>query len=424
MRSIRFFALLILILGLIIAAYYWLKKEQTRSFRALTLVRINYPIFYDDMNYKGLETAINRNIKYLLRNPERRFRCGKDVITYRRMIESQKMLLNIVRQKPDIDELNKIIMERFKVYKASGRTGKGDVLFTGYYEPIFDASLRPDNVYKYPIYKRPKDLVIIDLSPFSRRFKGQRIIARIRGEKVLPYYSREEIELKGRLKGRGLEIAYLKSFVDTIFLQIQGSGKLRLPDGRIINVGYSISNGRQYRSIGKYLIDHGYITKKELSMQSIREFLNNRPDLRDELARYNPSYVFFRIRKDGPRGNINVLLTPRRSIALDYRLFPKGALAFIRTKKPVLDKNGHIIGWKKFGRFVLNQDTGGAIRGAGRVDIYFGTGKKAGLLAGSMKQMGELYVLVKRPTNQKEPFLIRKLREICYFLKKHFYSLN
>ncbi len=422
MKAIKFFIFIVFIL---IGCQPQTKREIRRPSEALSIVRINYPLFNDDMGYKELESAINRSIKYLLKlDPSKGFKYGKDIITCKEVIESQKMLLNMIRQRPDIDELNMMIMERFKVYKAAGRKGKGDVLFTGYYEPIFDARLKPDNVYKYPIYKRPRDLIVIDLGLFSRRLKGQKIIARISRRKVLPYYSREEIELKNRLKGRHLEIAYLKSFVDLMFLQIQGSGKLRLADGRIMNVGYSISNGRQYRSIGRYLIDNGYISKDRLSMQSIRDFLNKRPDLWANLVRYNPSYVFFRVRRDGPRGNINVLLTPQRSIALDYRLFPKGALAFIRTKKPVLDENGKIVEWKRFSRFVLNQDTGGAIRGAGRVDIYFGTGDKAGIMAGSMKQIGELYILVKRPAHEKESLLIRKLRKICYFLKKHFNALN
>ena len=392
---------------------------------ALRLIRINYPVFYDDLDYKDLDTAIKRNMKFLLRlNPNLKFRYGNKSVSVRQVILTQKLLLEIIKRNPSLDELNRFIMDNFKVYKAAGINGSGKVLFTGYFEPIFLASPKKDKVYKYPIYRRPKDLVVIDLSPFGRRFKGQKIIARIKGKRVLPYYSREQIELKKILAGKNLEIAYLKSFVDVIFLQIQGSGKLRFPDGRVINVGYSISNGRPYRSIGRYLIERGYITRDQLSMQKIREFLNNHPELWPELCRYNPSYVFFSLRKDGPFGNIKVLLTPQRSIATDYRLFPKGALAFIRTKKPILDKNGNIVKWKKFCRFVLNQDTGGAIKGAGRVDIYFGTGEKAGIMAGSMKQIGDLYILIKRSPYEKELLLIRKLREICYFLKKRLHVLN
>ncbi len=418
----------ILILYIFISLLFYFpdhKYNPNSSSGALRLIRINYPIFYDDLDYKDLNTAIERNMKFLLRlNPNLKFRYGRKSISVKQVILTQKLLLEIIKRNPTLDELNRFIMDNFKVYKAAGINGSGKVLFTGYFEPIFLASPKKDNVYKYPIYRRPKDLVVIDLSPFGRRFKGQKIIARIKGKRVLPYYSRAQIELKKILAGKNLEIAYLKSFVDVIFLQIQGSGKLRFPDGRVINVGYSISNGRPYRSIGRYLIQRGYITRDQLSMQKIREFLNNHPELWPELCRYNPSYVFFSLRKDGPFGNIKVLLTPQRSIATDYRLFPKGALAFIRTKKPILDKNGNIVKWKKFCRFVLNQDTGGAIKGAGRVDIYFGTGEKAGIMAGSMKQIGDLYILIKRSPYEKELPLIRKLREICYFLKKRLHVLN
>ena len=423
MKTLKYITI---ILAFILSSCIPQKKEKSYTpSRALRLIRIDYPIFFDDLDYKDLELAIKRNMKFLKRlKPDTIFIYGKDHITCKQVIETQMLILKIIGKRPGIDELNRIIRDEFKLYKAAGLDQKGKVLFTGYFEPIFPASPKKDEIYKYPVYRRPDDLIVVDLSPFGERFRGEKIIARINGKKVLPYYSREDIELKKVLKGRGLEIAYLRSFIDLMFLQIQGSGKLLFPDGRIINVGYSISNGRPFRSIGRYLLEKGYITRDQLNMQSIRKFLENHPEIWPDIIRYNPSYVFFSIRKDGPYGNIKVILTPGRSIATDYRLFPKGALMFIRTKKPILDKEGNIVGWKKFCRFVLNQDTGGAIRGPGRVDIFFGTGKRAGIMAGSMKQIGDLYVLIKRPASEKEPSLIRKLREICYLLKKRFNFLN
>ncbi len=399
------------------------EKRVEDPSKAVYLVRINYPVFWDDLNFKGLETAIKRNLEYLERlSPFFEFRYGKDTYTCRDVIESQKFLLDFIKKNPTVDELNRMIMKNYVLYRAAGRAKKGDVLFTGYYEPVFEARLKPDSVFRYPIYRRPEDMIVIDLSLFSERFRGQRIIARIEGRKILPYYSREQIELQGVLKGRGLEIAYLKDPLEIMILQIQGSGKLLLPDGRVLNVGYSISNGRPFRSIGRYLVEKGYLKKDELSLQAIKRLVQENPEIYRELARYNPSYVFFKVKKDGPRGNINVVLTSGRSIALDYRLFPKGALAFIETKIPVVDSEGNLSGWKKIKRFVLNQDTGGAIRGAGRCDLFFGTGKMAGIAAGYMKQKGSLYLLVKR--KGKEHPLIRKLREICYFLKKHIKVLD
>jgi membrane-bound lytic murein transglycosylase A len=144
------------------------------------------------------------------------------------------------------------------------------------------------------------------------------------------------------------------------------------------------------------MLDRGFLDKKEMSMQSIRTYLTKHPDIIDDVLNTNPSYVFFRILKTGPLGNIGVPLTPGRSLALDYRLFPKGALAFIICRKPVVDSHGRITRWVPFSRFVLNQDTGGAIRGAGRADIFWGSGPYAELAAGHLKHEGELYILIKK----------------------------
>jgi membrane-bound lytic murein transglycosylase A len=242
----------------------------------------------------------------------------------------------------------------------------------------------------------PDDLIKIELSLFREKYKGESIIARIQGKEVLPYYSRMEIEDKNRLMDRSLEIAWLKDPVDVAFLHIQGSGRLRLDDGTFIPVGYESSNGRGYRSIGKYLIDKGYLTREETTMQSIRRLLAERPEIVNDTLNYNDSYIFFRELKEGPLGNIGVPLTPGRSIALDSRLFPRGALCFVKSEKPVENSRGEIERWQKFSRFMVNQDTGGAITGAGRADIFWGSGAYAELAAGHMKHEGELYILIKR----------------------------
>ena len=212
----------------------------------------------------------------------------------------------------------------------------------------------------------------------------------------MPYYSRKQIEIDKVLEGRGLEIAWLKDPVDADILQIQGSGRLKLPDGRTIRVGYAAKNGLPYRAIGRFLWKKGLLKREKISMQAIRKYLSEHPKLIDEVLNYDPSYVFFNIMESGPYGNINVQLTPGRSMALDARLFPKGALCFISTKKPVIDASGRITRWVTFSRFVLNQDTGGAIKGAGRADIFWGNDNYAQIAAGHMKQMGKLFFLVKK----------------------------
>jgi membrane-bound lytic murein transglycosylase A len=191
-------------------------------------------------------------------------------------------------------------------------------------------------------------------------------------------------------------MAWLKDPVDVAFLHIQGSGRLRFPNGEILSVGYQASNGWPYQSIGGYMIKENYVSKEEMSMQKIREYLSDFPETVHEVLGHNPSYIFFRILDSDPQGNIGVPLTPGRSIALDDKLFPKGGLCFISTQRPVLE-GGQIKEWISFSRFVLNQDTGGAIQGAGRADLFWGSGLYAEIAAGHMKHEGELYFLVKKP---------------------------
>ncbi len=382
----------------ILGCYPALKKEAVTPQEALVPVRFFYPTFKDDIKLDSLILATKRNIEYLNRlAPEKTFFYGPDRFSCLEVKKSQKAFLKLITETPDHDRLNRELKANFKVYRAAGRVGNPNVLFTGYFEPIFDARLRPDDFFKYPIYKKPSDLVKIDLSLFKKAFNNQKIVARIDGGLVVPYYSRDQIEVQKILKGRGLEIAWLKDPVDVSFLQIQGSGRLRMSNGDTISVGYAASNGRPYRSIGRYMMDKRYLTQKELSMQSIRRYLATHPRVVREVLNYNPSYIFFRVLKNGPLGSINIPVTPGRSLALDANLFPKGALAFITSQKPTLDGSNHITGWTTFSRFVLNQDTGGAIKGAGRADLLFGSGSYAEIAAGHLKHEGELYILIKKP---------------------------
>jgi membrane-bound lytic murein transglycosylase A len=169
-----------------------------------------------------------------------------------------------------------------------------------------------------------------------------------------------------------------------------------LPDGKCFQVSYAQSNGRAYRSIGKLLIDSGKATRQDLSMQGIKKYLREHPEEAQEILNYNESYVFFRIVEEGPVGSIGVALTGGRSIATDQTIFPRGALAFIKSRKPVIGPDGDIRSWVPFSRFALNQDTGGAITGPGRVDLFCGRGREAEIMAGHLKEEGELYFLILR----------------------------
>ena len=200
------------------------------------------------------------------------FTTGTLSVPCRRVRETQERFLALVERRPSSEELERAIDREFTLYRAAGRKGNRHVLFTGYFEPVYEGSLIPDETYRYPLYGLPDDVLRIDLSPFSDALRGKRITARIEGKKLLPYHSRQEIEEGGALRERGLEIAWLKDPVDVAFLHIQGSGRIRLPDGTAISVGYAGANGRSYRSIGRYMLDHGYLTREEMSMQAIRRY--------------------------------------------------------------------------------------------------------------------------------------------------------
>jgi len=361
----------------------------------------SYPDFSDDMFYNGLEHSILKSLSYLQKIPaDREFVFGKDHYNTDHMILSLQQFFDFIQTRPSTQDLNEFIQSNYHVYRSVGRDGRGEVLYTGYYEPNLRGSLIHSDKYQFPIYSQPDDLITINLSLFKEKYTGEKIIGRYTDQTVLPYYERSEIDTEGALEGRAEVLAWVDDPVDIFFLHIQGSGKVFLDNGEVIGVHYQTTNGQPYRSIGKLLIDDEKISVEEMSMQKIREYLNDHPEEIDAVLNHNPSYVFFEIEPDGPLGNINVKLTPGRSIALDRFIFPPAALAFIQTEKPAIDSAGQIHSWQPFTRFALNQDTGGAIRGPGRADLFWGNGPYAEIAAGHMKHTGELFFLVLKPDAQ------------------------
>ncbi|MCJ7774136.1 MAG: MltA domain-containing protein [Desulfobacterales bacterium] len=357
-----------------------------------------YPEFSDDMAYDSLEHAITQSISYFRRLPySKEFKFGNDTYDASHMILSLELFLNFIRTKPKNLELKQFIESNYRVYKSVGSNESCQVLFTGYYEPILQGSLQKNDTYRFPIYPWPSDLSVIDLSLFSPKYKGNKIIGRYKNPEFVPYYDREAIEFEGLPGNTSQPLAWVNDKVDLFFLQIQGSGKIFLDNSQIINVHYHISNGRPYRSIGNYLINKDKISLSEMSMQKIREYLNQHPEEIDTILNYNQSYVFFKLEEDGPYGSLEVKLTPGRSIALDREIFPLAGLAFIETKIPLIDGDSNIHKWIELSRFALNQDTGGAIQGPGRADLFWGNGSYAQIAAGHMKYSGNLYFLVLKP---------------------------
>jgi membrane-bound lytic murein transglycosylase A len=351
----------------------------------------------DDRQFAEIGQAARRSLDYYWKvPPDTVFSFGPERFSALDMIVTLQHFLLIVEDASlSHDQKLRRIRKEFTAYRATGSNGRGRVLFTGYYEPVLSCRTARSDVYQYPLYRRPEDIIEVDLAQFGNGFPRNKLLGRLDGKKLIPYFSREEIDRRNALAQRKLEILWCNDPVDIYFLQVQGSGKADLGDGTVISVLYDGQNGRSYRSIGGYLIDAGIIPREAMSMQMTRLYLRDNPEQMTTILNQNPSYDFFRLDKGPSVGNIGVPLTPGRSIATDSRLFPKGALALIATEKPVIE-NGIIREWVPFTRFVVNQDTGGAIKGAGRVDLFWGQGEDAALGAGHMQQEGELYFLMKK----------------------------
>ena len=250
---------LFLCLFLLIITGCGIFRKRPSEIKETALIKIDsseYPDFFDDMDYDGLENCILGSISYLNRvPPTKTFRFGQEIFNTTHMIRSLEYFLCFIQTKPLKNELIQYIKDNYLIYTTEGGDTSGQVLFTGYFEPVLQGSLSKDTEYQFPIYARPDDLTTIDLSLFSQKFKGETIVGRYVNQSVVPYYDRKEIEYEGLLEGKVQEIAWLKDRLDLFFLQIQGSGKIYLDNGEIINVHYHGANGRPYRSIGKLLID-------------------------------------------------------------------------------------------------------------------------------------------------------------------------
>ncbi|MEE4365170.1 MAG: MltA domain-containing protein [Desulfotignum sp.] len=383
------------------------EPKEPEVTQALSLEKLpvkKYPQFSDTRNFSGLEQALTQSMVYFNKLPgSRQFAFGPDVYTAAHMIRTIATLQAFVSGNPSEVDLNRFIRDCFHVY-GSTANDKNQVLFTGYFEPTFNGSLYPDDRFLYPLYSLPEDLVEIDLAMFSDKYKGHdRLKGRVAENRVVPYFSRQDINGMTDFHQRAVPVAWLESRVDRFFLEIQGSGRLQTPDKEIIRVHYAGSNGNQYRSIGRYLIEKQEIAKENMSMQAIRQWLEDHPERMDEVLHHNESFVFFRTETGGPFGSIGVQLTPLRSMATDYRLFPRGAPCFVNTALPDPDNPNSIEmstdldQWDRVSLFVMNQDTGGAIRGPGRADLFCGSDGYARFAAGHMNIRGQLYFLVLKP---------------------------
>ncbi|NNG01428.1 MAG: murein transglycosylase [Desulfobacteraceae bacterium] len=400
----RFLVIIICIALISVAVagvYYYRQPEVVDDSPPPPLVKLDvsaYPLFSDTLLYDNLADAVVKTIEYLEKRPQdRTYEYGEDTYTAAHLLASCRAFLDFIRSRPTEPMLNDHIRRYYHVYQCTGSEGSGNMLVTGYYEPKLYGSLQPTEKFKYPLYTRPTDMITADLAAFYPELKGKRITGRLRGNTIIPYFDRKAIENKENYHETAPPLVWVDSRIDLFFLQIQGSGLVALASGEEIHVHYHTANGHPYRSIGRLLIDKGKIPKAEMSMQRIRQYLEENPDEIDAILNYNPSYVFFKQEADGPIGYMGKKLTPIRSIALDRRIFPLAALAYIDTKIPEIRDEQAIDTWLDLKAFVVNQDTGGAIRGTGRVDLFWGNGKAAEMAAGHMQHDAMLYFLVLKP---------------------------
>ena len=277
---------------------------------------------------------------------------------------------------------------------AASDGGEAEGLFTGYYEPLLMGARAPDERFRFPLHRRPADLVTVELARFDAELEGRRLVGRVVEGRLLPYPDRAEID-RGTLAGQGAELLWVDDPIAKFFLQIQGSGQVELPDGSRVRVGYAEQNGHPYRAIGRDLVEMGAIPRAQVSMQAIRDWLRAHPEQAQEVMAKNRSYVFFQelpelAAADGPLGAQNVPLTPGRSLAVDRRFLPLGVPIWLETTAPMPT------GTVPFNRLVVAQDTGGAIRGPVRGDVFWGAGDEAEHAAGHMQSRGRYFVLVPR----------------------------
>ncbi len=277
---------------------------------------------------------------------------------------------------------------RFIPYSAhNGSEPNG--LFTGYFEPELEGRWAADAKYRYPIMSRPGDLIAVDLGKHRDEWKGEHLAGRIVDNNLLPYFSRGDIE-RGALAGRGLEILWVSDQIGLFFLHVQGSGRVRLQDGSTVRVGYAGRNGRRYTAIGRELVARGVMKLEDVTAPAIADWLRANPVQGQVVMEKNQSYVFFRVVEgDGPLGALGIPLTPGRSLAVDRAFVPLGIPIWLVAADP-LDKK------KDYRHIMMAHDTGSAIKGPVRGDVFWGHGEEAGRRAGVMKSTGRYYFLLPR----------------------------
>lgn len=333
---------------------------------------------------EGALASLEQSLAYFAKPSSRKYfpyPLGDRVIQHEEQVATLEALREILETSLTAGELAGRIQARFDIYRSVGwDNGSGDVLITAYYTPIFEGRFQPDARFRYPLYRRPDDLVTTP--------EGQPLGRKTESDQIVPYYTRAEIESRRHLDGQ--ELVYLADPFDAYIVHVQGSAWIQTERGEL-HVGYAGKTDRPYRSIGEELIRRGKIPKDELSLYRLRQYFRHHPHERDEILQVNPSYVFFTETEPGPFGSLGARVTPYHTVATDKSVFPRGGPVIVTTSQLGGSNEPHT-------GLYFDQDTGGAIRSAGRADLYVGVGPAAENIAGHTRSLGALYYLFVKPT--------------------------
>lgn len=333
---------------------------------------------------EGLARAAASSLDYLhAPSSKKYFPYGP--VTHERMARTIERFVEVIEEATTADEFRSLIVRDFEVWRSRGADDTGDVLFTAYCRPVLSGSATRDDRYRFPLYGLPDDL--------AKGADGAILGRRTASGSLVPYYTSAELRTNGHLDG--LELVWLDDAFDAYIAQVQGSALIQLPDGSFIELGYAGKNGHPYRSIGELLIAEGNITKSELSLPRLRDYFRDNPQEVDRVLSLNPSFVFFQALPGGPYGCLGQPVVASRSLATDKSVFPRGGLCFVETRLPADAESGVTL-QRPARFFAFDQDRGGAIRSAGRCDIFLGTGAEATARAGNVLSLGRLYYLFVR----------------------------
>ncbi|TAH36916.1 MAG: murein transglycosylase [Planctomycetota bacterium] len=328
-----------------------------------------------------LAESVRHSLDYLgAPSSQKHFPYGE--ITHERMVASLERFLELLETSTGADQFRASMVAEFEVWMARGRSNTGDVLFTGYCRPILRGARERGGAYQYPLYGAPDDLV--------KGEDGAILGRRTEGDDVVPYYTTSELLQNRHLDGK--EIVWLDDPFDAYIAQVQGSALIQLPDGSMMEVGYAGKNGHEYRSIGMILVDEGRIARSQLSLATLRDYFRKNPSEVDRVIPMNPSFVFFQPTTGGPYGSLGQAVTDMRTLATDKDIFPRGGLCYVEVRLPAYDAQERLI-QRPMRFFASDQDRGGAIKSAGRSDVFIGTGDAATARAGHVLSIGRLYYL-------------------------------